>query len=72
MTKVHPVHWLYAQASVGIKELPRNGAWVLSRIVGSPGTAVGAASGAATDTARRVSAAMADALPGAMTRSRYV
>lgn len=21
MTKVHPMHWLYAQASVGIKEL---------------------------------------------------
>lgn len=64
MTKVHPVHWLYAQASAGIKELPRNGAWVVSRIVGSPGAGVASASGAATDAARRVSAAMADALPG--------
>ena len=64
MARVRPVHWLSGQASSGIKELPRNGAWLLSRIARSPGSAVGSAGGAATDAARRVSAAVVDALPG--------
>ena len=61
MAKVRPMHWLAAQASAGVKDLPRNGAWVLSRAVGSSGLA----SGAAADAGRRVSAGVADALPGA-------
>jgi hypothetical protein len=65
MARVRPVHWLSGQASAGVKELPRNGAWLLSRIVGSPRSAAGSTGGAATDAARRVSAAVVDALPGA-------
>ncbi len=57
------MHWVFAQASTGIKDLPRNGAWVLSKAVGSP-TSGGSVSGSATDAARRISAAVADVLPG--------
>ncbi len=65
MAKLRPLHWLSAQTSSGIKDLPRNSAWVLSRIVGPPGSAASSASDAATNTARRVSTVLADALPGA-------
>ena len=64
MGKLRAVHWLFAQASTGIKDLPRNGAWVLSRAVESPTSAAGSVSGSATDAARRISAAVADVLPG--------
>jgi len=63
MGKLRPMHWLFAQASSGLKDLPRNGAWVLSRAMGSPASA-GSMSGSATDAARRISAAVADVLPG--------
>ena len=64
MGKLRAMHWLFAQTSTGIKDVPRNGAWVLSRVVGSPASAGGSASGSATDAARRISAAVADVLPG--------
>jgi colicin import membrane protein len=63
MGKLRPMHWVFTQASTGIKDLPRNGAWVLSKAVGSP-TSGGSVSGSATDAARRISAAVADVLPG--------
>jgi colicin import membrane protein len=64
MGKLRAMHWLFAQASTGIKDLPRNGAWVLSRVVESPTSTAGSVSGSATDAARRISAAVADVLPG--------
>jgi peptidoglycan DL-endopeptidase RipA len=55
-----PLHWLSAQVSRGITEMPRNGAWVLSKMLDSSGSP---REGAASAT-RRVSARVADVLPG--------
>jgi colicin import membrane protein len=55
-----PLHWLSAQVSHGITEMPRNGAWVLSKMIDSSGSPREGAASAA----RRVSATVADALPG--------
>lgn len=64
MARRRPMRWISAQATTGVKELPRNGAWVLSRIVGTPDSASRSNGSGATDAARRVAAAITDAIPG--------
>jgi len=61
---VHPVRWLAVQASTGVKDLPRNGAWTLSKLLAAPGGGAKSAGQVVADTARRASVAVAEALPG--------
>jgi len=63
MARHRPIRWISAQAATGVKDLPRNGAWVLSRIVGAPNDGA-SPGGAATDTVRKVTAAVIDTMPG--------
>ena len=60
MSNNTPVRWLARHAAVGIKDLPRNVSWVLSKSLTEP--AEQAANGA-RDRARGVSAAVRDAIP---------
>ena len=60
MSNNTPVRWLAKHAAVGIKDLPRNVSWVLSKTLAEP--AEQAANGT-RDRARGASAAVRDALP---------
>lgn len=64
MSKTRPVEWLSGQAVTGLKDLPRNGAWLLSKVLASPAAIAESATDIAPDGLRRVGAAMADTLPG--------
>ena len=57
----------------GLKEMPSNAAWLLSRVrepVDSAGSATDSAKAGARDRRRKWSAALVDAAPAAATRSR--
>ena len=64
MSKIRPVQWLSSHATTGLTELPRNGAWVLSKVLGTPGAVMESASSGATDGVRRFTATVADNVPG--------
>lgn len=58
---------LSKQASTGLREMPSNAAWLLSRVfkpVEAVGSAAGSVSANARDQGRRMSAAVVDAAPG--------
>ncbi|MDW5594136.1 hypothetical protein VSS74_07310 [Conexibacter stalactiti] len=66
MNTPHPVHWLSEQTRTGLRDLPNNAAWLLSRALQPAETAGNAAKGAAADTrdtARKVKASVVDAAP---------
>jgi colicin import membrane protein len=70
MSKIRRVRWLASQASSGLKDLPRNGAWLLSRVLQSPGSDLGSGGHGAPagrglrGGLRRVTAAVGDVVPG--------
>ena len=70
MSKIRPVRWLASQASSGLKDLPRNGEWLLSRALPSPGSDHGSGGHGAPEGRglvgglRRLSVAVGDAFPG--------
>lgn len=55
-----PARWLVQRAAIGVKELPSNTAWVVSKALPRP---VENTAGGAKDTARRATAAVQDGLP---------
>ena len=65
MSKIRPVQWLSSRAATGLTDLPRNGAWVLSKVLGSPAAVAESATSGATDGVRRLTAVVADTVPGA-------
>jgi colicin import membrane protein len=60
MPRPRPLHWLSDNAGTGLRELPSNAAWLLSRML--PDEATGPAAGT-RDTARRIRASVEDASP---------
>ena len=64
MSKISPVRWFSHQASTGLKDLPRNGAWILSKVLAAPAAITGSGGDGVPDGVRRVTAAVADTLPG--------
>src|SRR5690348_4744347 len=64
MSKIKPASWLASNAATGLKELPRNGAWLLSKALKTPAAATGSAAHEATDGFRRVRTAVAEKVPG--------
>jgi colicin import membrane protein len=60
MARRRPLHWLSHNAGTGIRELPSNAAWLLSRMLPSEAAGPGAAT---RDTARRIRASVEDAVP---------
>jgi colicin import membrane protein len=60
MPRSRPLHWLSDSASTGLRELPSNAAWLLSRVL--PSEAAGPAA-ATRDTARKIRASVEDAAP---------
>ena len=63
----HPFQWLSDQARNGLKDLPANASWLLSRALEPAEAAGDAAESAAADTrdrARKVKASVKDAVPG--------
>ena len=65
MTKFHPARWLSRQAVTGLKDLPRNGAWLLSKALTAPSSMSGVVTDGISDEMRRTAIAVADAIPGA-------
>ena len=61
MGKVKPARWVAGQAVVGIRDLPRNGAWLLSKALKSASSSV---AHDATDSLRRATIAVAERVPG--------
>lgn len=57
MTKTKPLRWLASSAATGVKDLPSNAAWAVSKAVPSP---VEQAAGGAKNTALRMTAAVQD------------
>jgi uncharacterized phage infection (PIP) family protein YhgE len=60
MSKIKPAGWLAS----GVKDLPRNGAWLLSKALRSPIVATESAAQDTSDGLRRMTVAVADRLPG--------
>ena len=65
MAKIRPAQWAAQHVSSGLTDLPRNGAWLLSKALRSPVVASGIAAHDTTDGLRRMTAAVADRVPGA-------
>jgi colicin import membrane protein len=61
MARAHSARWLSDQARVGLRELPTNAAWLLSRV--QPGEVAGSAATQTRDTARKLKASLVDAAP---------
>jgi colicin import membrane protein len=67
MPRPHPLHWLSDHASAGLRELPSNTAWLLSRALQpaeSAGSAAETAAAGTRDKARKLGASVADVVPG--------
>jgi colicin import membrane protein len=60
MSRPRPLHWLSDNAGTGLRELPSNAAWVVSRMLPSEAASPGAPG---LDTARRLKASVEDAAP---------
>jgi colicin import membrane protein len=56
MPRPRPLHWLSENTGTGLRELPSNAAWLLSRALPSEGAGT-------RDTARRIKASVEDAAP---------
>ncbi len=63
MSKIQPVRWLSRHAASGLKDLPRNSAWLLSKAISAPADAAGVGNGV-PDGLRRVTAAISHSIPG--------
>jgi len=57
------MRWLSGQARLGLRELPTNAAWLLSRAVQQPADAAGSAAAGTRDKARQLGASLVDAAP---------
>ena len=64
MSRIRPVRWVASQASSGLRDLPRNGAWLVSKALGPPVSATESAVHDTSDGLRRMTIAVADKLPG--------
>ena len=64
MNRIHPARWLSKQAVTGFKDLPRNGAWLLSKVLIAPSSMSGVVTSGISDEMRRTAIAVADAIPG--------
>src|SRR5829696_3093072 len=60
--RTHPTRWLSDHARVGLRELPTNTAWLLSRAI-HPAGAAGTAAAGTRDKARKLGASLVDAAP---------
>jgi hypothetical protein len=65
MSRIRPARWVASHAASGVRDLPRNGAWLLSKALGPPVAATEAAAHDTSDGLRRMTIAVADKLPGA-------
>jgi hypothetical protein len=65
MAKISPARWAAHHVTNGLRDLPRNGAWLLSKALRSPMMASGVAAHDTTDGLRRMTAAVTDRVPGA-------
>ena len=68
MPRIRPVSWVASHAASGLRDVPRNGAWLLSKALGPPVSATESAvqdtSDDTSDGLRRMTIAVADKLPG--------
>jgi colicin import membrane protein len=64
MAGIRPVRWAASNAASGLRDLPRNSAWLLSKALRSPVSATESAAHDTTDGLRRMTIAVADKLPG--------
>ncbi|HEY6709413.1 MAG TPA: hypothetical protein VJB61_17680, partial [Actinomycetota bacterium] len=64
MPKIRPVRWVAGHAASGLKDLPRNGAWLLSKALGPPAAATESTAHDTADGLRRMTIAVTDKLPG--------
>ena len=64
-TMIKPVRWMTQQAATGLKDLPRNSAWLLSKAVTAPSAKMRAAGDGITDSIHTLSVAAADQFPEA-------
>jgi hypothetical protein len=65
MSTIRPARWVAGHAASGLRDLPRNGAWLLSKALRSPVAATESAAHDTSDGLRRMTIAVADKLPGA-------
>ena len=65
MPRIRPVSRVASHASSGLRDVPRNGAWLLSKALGPPVAATEATAHDTADGLRRMTIAVADKLPGA-------
>jgi hypothetical protein len=65
MSRIRPARWVASQAASGVRDLPRNGVWLLSKALKSPVAATESTVHDTSDGLRRVTIAVADKLPGA-------
>lgn len=59
-TMIRPLRWVTHQATTGLKDLPRNSAWLLSKAKTAPSTMTKAAGSGIADNIRRMTATAAD------------
>jgi hypothetical protein len=64
-TMIKPVRWMTQQAATGLKDLPRNSAWLLSKAVTAPSAKMRAAGDGITGSIYKLSVAAADQFPEA-------
>ena len=64
MSTIRPARWVAGHAASGLRDLPRNGAWLLSKALRSPVAATESAAHDTSDGLRRMTIAVADKLPG--------
>ena len=64
MTKFHPLRWASHQAATGLNDLPRNVAWLLSKVLAAPSAVTDADIEGGTDSVSRMTVAVAGSLPG--------
>lgn len=60
---IRPMRWVTHQAATGLKDLPRNSTWLLSKALAAPSAMTRAASDGITGGMRRMTMAAADRLP---------
>ena len=65
MSRFRPRRWVAGHAASGLRDLPRNGAWLLSKALRAPVAATESTAHDTADGLRRVTIAVADKLPGA-------
>jgi hypothetical protein len=63
MSRIRPASWVASHAASGVRDLPRNGVWLLSKALRPPVDATESTVHDASDGLRRVTMAVADKLP---------